>query len=160
MVCPSSDGGSTITNYMIYRGTSSGTETLLATIGNVLAYTDTGVTNDQIYYYKVKAVNIVGEGAYSNEVHATPSAGGEEEIEIPFLDSFALIVGLVLFLLLKRFRGGGSCIVLESSILCGRGHDGRDDVQLFYENHDTTVVEVKSRLALGRGSKVLIERGE
>ena len=42
---PSSNGGSAITNYNIYKGTSSGGETLLTALGNVLAYTDTAVTN-------------------------------------------------------------------------------------------------------------------
>src|SRR5205809_6414337 len=37
---PSSNGGSPITNYRIYRGTASDGETLKATIGNVLTYTD------------------------------------------------------------------------------------------------------------------------
>src|SRR5207247_2038931 len=46
---PASDGGSPITNYRIYRGTSSNGETLLATIGNVLTYTDTSVTNGVTY---------------------------------------------------------------------------------------------------------------
>src|SRR3989440_474235 len=71
---PSSNGGSPITNYKIYRGTSSNGETLKATIGNVLTYTDTTVTNGVTYYYQVSAVNNVGEGPRSNEVSATPSA--------------------------------------------------------------------------------------
>lgn len=71
---PSSDGGLTITNYKIYRGASSGIETYLTNTENVLIYTDTSVTNDQTYYYKVRAINSVGEGAFSNEVSATPTA--------------------------------------------------------------------------------------
>jgi len=70
---PSSNGGSPITNYRIYRGTSSNGETLLATIGNVLTYTDTAVTNGVTYYYQVSAVNGAGEGPRSNEASATPS---------------------------------------------------------------------------------------
>src|SRR5438034_1095934 len=70
---PASDGGSPITNYRIYRGTSSNGETLLATIGNVLTYTDTSVTNGVTYYYQVSAVNAAGEGPRSNEASATPS---------------------------------------------------------------------------------------
>jgi fibronectin type 3 domain-containing protein len=48
---PTSDGGSAITNYKIYRGTTSGGETFLVQVGNVLTYTDTGLTNGQTYYY-------------------------------------------------------------------------------------------------------------
>ena len=62
-----SDGGDSITNYKIYRGTSSGGETLLTTIGNFLNYTD-NVTAGTTYYYKVSAINIVGESALSSEV--------------------------------------------------------------------------------------------
>src|SRR5207253_11085997 len=64
---PSSNGGSPITNCRIYRGTASGGETLKATIGNVLTYSDTSVTNGVTYYYQVSAVNNAGEGPRSNE---------------------------------------------------------------------------------------------
>ncbi|MEE9163792.1 MAG: PKD domain-containing protein [Thermoplasmata archaeon] len=69
---PSGDGGSAITGYNIHRGTSSGGEVFIATVGNVLAYTDTGLTNTKTFYYQVSAVNAVGEGPRSNEVSATP----------------------------------------------------------------------------------------
>jgi fibronectin type 3 domain-containing protein len=71
---PSSDGGSAITGYKVYRGTSSGGETLLATIGNVLTYTDDSVTNGATYYYTVSASNSVEEGPQSDESSATPVA--------------------------------------------------------------------------------------
>jgi predicted phage tail protein len=71
---PSSNGGASVTAYKVYRGTSSGGETLLTTLGNVLIYTNTGLTNGQVYYYKVSAVNSVGEGAQSNEASATPAS--------------------------------------------------------------------------------------
>jgi len=70
-----SDGGSPITNYKVYRSTVSGGETILTTLGNVTSYDDTAVTNGTTYFYKVSAVNAVGEGAQSNEASATPSAG-------------------------------------------------------------------------------------
>ncbi len=71
---PASNGGSAITNYNVYRGTSSGGEAFLAPAGNVLTYTDTAVTNGNTYYYQVTAVNIVGESARSNQASAAPSA--------------------------------------------------------------------------------------
>src|SRR6185437_3225193 len=69
---PQNNGGSSITNYDVYRGTSSGSETLLAQAGNDTSYTDGTVTNGQTYFYTVTAVNYVGESAPSNEVSATP----------------------------------------------------------------------------------------
>jgi hypothetical protein len=65
----------------VYRGTSPGTETLLTSggcsnLGAVLSCTDTGLTGGQTYYYKVSAVNAIGEGPQSNEASATPTGGG------------------------------------------------------------------------------------
>ena len=71
---PGSDGGSPITNYKVYRGTSSGGESFLVELGDVLSYADSGLTNGQTYYYYVTAVNSVGEGPQSNEASATPNA--------------------------------------------------------------------------------------
>ena len=69
-----SDGGSAVTNYKIYRGTTSGGKTELKTIGNVLTYTDTPVTNGQTYYYQITAVNSIGESEKSSEAYATTSS--------------------------------------------------------------------------------------
>jgi fibronectin type 3 domain-containing protein len=70
---PVSDGGDAIANYAIYRGTSPGTETLLATSGTATTYQDTTVSNGTTYYYKVAAKNSVGTGPKSNEASATPT---------------------------------------------------------------------------------------
>jgi hypothetical protein len=67
-----SSGGTPITNYKIYRSLASSSETLYATVGNVLSYNDMAVTNGQTYYYKVSAVNAVGESKQSNEASASP----------------------------------------------------------------------------------------
>jgi fibronectin type 3 domain-containing protein len=69
---PSSNGGAAVSGYRIYRGTSSGAETLLATVGNLTSYADTAVVNGTTYYYAVSAVNAAGEGPRSNERSATP----------------------------------------------------------------------------------------
>jgi len=70
---PVSDGGSPITGYKVYWGTSSGSYTNVQNVGNVLTYTVTGLTNGQRYYFAVTALNSVGESAKSNEVSAVPS---------------------------------------------------------------------------------------
>jgi hypothetical protein len=61
---PASDGFSTITGYLVYRGTSADNVTL---IGNstVATFVDTTVAAGSIYYYKVSAMNAAGEGAMS-----------------------------------------------------------------------------------------------
>src|SRR5205807_284987 len=64
---PVPNGGSPITNYKIYRGNSSGGESFHIETGNVLAYSDTGLSNGVTYFYKVSAVNAVGEGPMSTE---------------------------------------------------------------------------------------------
>jgi fibronectin type 3 domain-containing protein len=66
------DNGSAITGYNIYRGTASGSTTLVASIGTNTTFSDLTVTNNVTYYYNVTAVNAIGEGASSNEVSATP----------------------------------------------------------------------------------------
>ena len=71
---PSSDGGSAITGYRVYRGTTSGGETLLTTLGTATSYLDTSVLNGTTYYYQVSAINAVGEGPRSTERSATPLA--------------------------------------------------------------------------------------
>src|SRR5204863_657695 len=70
---PASNGGSPITGYKIYLSTSSGTETLLTTLGNVTTYTNTGLTNGTTYFYQVSALNSVGEGNRSTESSAKPA---------------------------------------------------------------------------------------
>jgi fibronectin type 3 domain-containing protein len=69
-----SNGGSAISGYRVYRGTTSGLETLLAPPpGTGTSYTDTTAVNGTTYYYKVSAVNAIGESALSNELSATPA---------------------------------------------------------------------------------------
>lgn len=71
---PEKDGGSAVTNYSILRGTAPAALTNLTTVGSVLTYDDTAVTNGVTYYYQVAAINPGGEGPPSNETSATPAA--------------------------------------------------------------------------------------
>ncbi len=68
---PANTGGSTASSYKIYRGTSATTLLFLASV-TLTSYQDTGLTNGQIYFYKISSVNSVGEGAQSSAVGATP----------------------------------------------------------------------------------------
>lgn len=61
-----------VTSNTVYRGTTSGGETLLSTSTTpIVAYTDTTVVGGLTYFYKVSATNINGEGPRSVEVSAT-----------------------------------------------------------------------------------------
>jgi len=67
---PSSSGSSPVSGYRIYRGSAGGSATVLATVGNVLSFTDTAVVNGGQYVYQVSALNGFGEGARSGETVA------------------------------------------------------------------------------------------
>jgi hypothetical protein len=80
---PEQIGTSAITGYKIYRGTSSGAETYLGSVGNVTTFTDTGLTNGQVYFYKVEAVSSAGDGDLSQEATVTPvssDTGGSDDM--------------------------------------------------------------------------------
>jgi hypothetical protein len=68
---PSSNGGSAITGYRVYRGTSPGTETLLTTVAaTARTYRDASTVRNRRYYYVIRAVNAAGVGPASAEVTA------------------------------------------------------------------------------------------
>ena len=66
-------GSSGATSYNVYRGTTSGQETLLHSGVSGTSYTDSTAANGTTYFYEVTAVNSVGESGKSNEVSATPA---------------------------------------------------------------------------------------
>jgi hypothetical protein len=69
---PASDGGSSITGYRIYRGTSKGGGTIIVAVGSSpTTYLDTTTKRGTRYTYSVAAVNSAGEGPRSAEVTVT-----------------------------------------------------------------------------------------
>ncbi len=88
---PSSTGGTAITSYKVYRGTSSGSLSLLTTVGaSTLSFQDTGLSAGQSYFYKVTAVNSVGESAATNVVQAN----------VPGLSSDMIIIIIVVIVVI------------------------------------------------------------
>lgn len=75
---PSSDGGSTITEYDIYRSTSNSIPSSLSFTTTSTTFEDTSVTSGVTYYYWVTARNSVGEGSAAGPAvigaMSTPSA--------------------------------------------------------------------------------------
>ena len=66
------DGGSAITGYRVYRGTTAGAETLYVSYGpDAIGMTDTAVAKRTTYFYRVTAVNVLGESVFVREVSAT-----------------------------------------------------------------------------------------
>jgi fibronectin type 3 domain-containing protein len=76
---PGSDGGTGISGYEIYRGTSPGGESGTPVNASLVAgtsFTVTGLTNGTRYFFTVAAVNqAMLQGAKSGEASATPAAG-------------------------------------------------------------------------------------
>jgi len=71
---PSDPGTTAVTGYKIYRGREPGQVTLLdKTQGPITTYTDTGLEVNETYYYRVSAVNSIGEGVRSSEASLTTS---------------------------------------------------------------------------------------
>lgn len=71
---PTSDGGNSIVGYQIYQGATSGSLTLLATIGTNTTFVSNGLANGVTHYYRITATNIAGESPRSAEASATPGA--------------------------------------------------------------------------------------
>lgn len=70
---PSFDGGSEVTGYHIYGGTSPGEEVRLDSVeAGATSWAHEGLANGQTYYYRVTAVNAFGESAPSDEISAVP----------------------------------------------------------------------------------------
>jgi hypothetical protein len=74
---PACNGGSAITGYRIFQGTSIGAESTTpvnGTLDSTVGYVVNGLTNGTTYYFTVQAVNGVGPSTPSNEASASPVA--------------------------------------------------------------------------------------
>ena len=77
---PANDGGSTITRYKLYKGTSDNSLSLLdGSIDNTtFTYNDTSVNNGKEYFYQLSAVNEEGEGDKTSIRSDTPEGTPDE----------------------------------------------------------------------------------
>lgn len=67
---PVDNGGSVITNYLIYRGTTNANLINIGTVVfNTTDYVDKTGTDSLTYYYDVTAVNSKGESIHSNKIN-------------------------------------------------------------------------------------------
>jgi subtilisin family serine protease len=68
------NGGSPLTGYRVYRGTTSGSLAQIATPGaGATSFDDSGLVNGTTYYYSVAAENEVGVGSLATEQTALPT---------------------------------------------------------------------------------------
>jgi hypothetical protein len=86
-LAPSSDGGSAVTGYDVYEGTSSGGESSTPVSSsplppNATSDTVTGLTNGTTYYFTIEAVNSIGRSVASNQASATPMASSSGYWEV------------------------------------------------------------------------------
>lgn len=94
----SENGGDSINQYKIYRGTSSDNLSLYDDVdGSTTSYTDTDLTNGQTYYYQVSAVNSVGEGDKSSKDWVTLSSKDEQNDDggTPGFTTMILLLAMV-----------------------------------------------------------------
>jgi acid phosphatase type 7 len=65
------DNSNNETGFEVQRSKDAATWTLLASPGaNSVAYSDTGLTPNKTFYYRVRAVNLSGSSAWSNTASA------------------------------------------------------------------------------------------
>lgn len=86
-------GASNASSYCIYRGNSSGNETLYQTGVTSTNWKDCSVTNGKTYFYYATADNSAGQSGKSNETSATP--GGASDPSAPPAPTDLKAIGLL-----------------------------------------------------------------
>jgi hypothetical protein len=82
---PSSDGGAAVTGYSLERSIDDTSYSVVYS-GPLLTYSDTGLTNGNEYFYKVRAQNSVGFSVYSATWAGTPVSVANEPSTIEAYD--------------------------------------------------------------------------
>jgi hypothetical protein len=103
---PSSNGSAALLGYRIYRGTSLTSMKFLPTPVTATTYMDTGLTNGQIYYYKVCAYSSAGNGAMTDPLYVTPSSGvvGDNTMLFIGIGVIAILAGACVAVAMIRRR--------------------------------------------------------
>jgi hypothetical protein len=65
---PVDDGGSEVTDYVVFKGTSADDLSLLTQTGNETAYVDSDIQSNNTYFYQVAAVNSIGQGVLAEVI--------------------------------------------------------------------------------------------
>jgi hypothetical protein len=83
------NGGSPITGYNIYRSSTSGNEQFLAHVSGelTLKYLDQAAPNSSNWFYKIMAVNGIGESAYCHELNVNGAQPGANACQLPYLQA-------------------------------------------------------------------------
>lgn len=81
------NGGSTITGYNIYRSSTSGGESFYAHLSgpDTTKFLDQSASNSSNWYYKVMAVNAIGESTYCHELNVNGIGPSESACQLPYL---------------------------------------------------------------------------
>jgi alpha-tubulin suppressor-like RCC1 family protein len=72
---PANNGGAPVTDYRVFRSSNGGVWYSLVNdaVSTSTSFTVTGLANGVNYRFRIRAVNAIGQGNYSNVVSATPS---------------------------------------------------------------------------------------
>lgn len=134
---PSNNGGSLLTGYNVYEGTSSGGESGTPVNGSVpvdssctsgtCSYTVTPLANGTTFYFTVKAVNAQGVSAASNEAAAEPTAPSSSVPGAPVIGTATPGYEQVTVAFAAPSSNGGAAID-HYSATCASSNGGTADV--------------------------------